>query len=69
MPKNLLKLSASSFSAVIKSLASITSKKLPIIYENVSTPPNSMIALKNLSKFEYGLRSPNPTVVSVVNAK
>ena len=33
------------------------------------TPPNRSNALNILSKVEYGLKSPNPTVVRVVMAK
>lgn len=42
--------------------------KLPIMYENIATPPRSINAQRALSELEDGKKSPNPTVLRVVNA-
>ena len=43
--------------------------KTPMIYENIATPETSIKEVKILSKSLLGLKSPNPTVDKLVNAK
>lgn len=43
--------------------------KSPIIIENIATPNSNIKAQNNLSGLDLGLKSPNPTVDKLVNAK
>lgn len=43
--------------------------KFPMMYEKMATPNKSINAPKNLSTFPLGVKSPNPTVERLVNAK
>ena len=42
--------------------------KFPIMYEKIATPPRRINAHRALSELEEGKKSPNPTVLKVVNA-
>lgn len=68
-PKNFVKVSPSSNSALRFWYYPRISMKFPMRYENMATPPIKTKAPTDLSKLDLGVKSPKPTVESVVNPK